>query len=85
MNNTLYNDLTICTSEVFRKLQFLQKESEILKDKAQRIDDLNKKLTYLIQTQKITNIETIDCAISWLYNSNLDTTEIINKIIEKDS
>lgn len=85
MNNTLYDDLTVCTSEIYRKLQFLQKESKILKDKAQRIDDLDKKLTYLIQTQEITDIETIDCAISWLYNSNLDATEIINKVIEKDS
>lgn len=84
MNNTLYNDLTICTSEVFRKLQFLKRESKILKDKAQRIDDLDKQLTYLIQTQKITDIEAIDCAISWLYNSNLDATEIVNKVIKKD-
>lgn len=84
MNNTLYNDLTICTSEVFRKLQFLKRESKILKDKAQRIDDLDKQLTYLIQTQKITDIEAIDYAISWLYNSNLDATEIVNKVIKKD-
>ena len=78
--NNLYNDLTNCTSFLFNLLENMDKEAEELEIKAKRIKELNRVLVYYIQNNKITNIEDIECALSWLNHSNLTIDEILEKI-----
>ena len=80
----LYNDLTDCTSPLFKMLESMNKEAEKLEQKAARIKELNRILVYRIQNGKITDIEDVNCALSWLDHSDLPVEEIL-KIIEKNS
>ena len=79
----LYNELTNCNSVLFKSLTNMDKEAEKLEAKTRRIRELNHSIVYLIQTGKITDIEDVNCALSWLYNSDLSVEEIMNTIFYK--
>ena len=78
--NNLYNDLTDCASLLYNLLENMDKEAKELETKAKRIKELNRILVYRIQNNKITNIEDVECALSWLNHSNLTIDEILEKI-----
>ena len=76
----MYDELTDCTSLVYKKLQALTDRAEALKAEAARIQEVNRMLVYRIQEGKLTDISDIDCAISWLDHSDLPAGKIIDKI-----
>ena len=75
-----HKDLTDPCTLVFKMMEKLTHEAEVLEKRAKRIRQLDRSLTYLIQCGKITDTEDIDCAIAWLNHSDLSTSEIIDKI-----
>ena len=78
----IHDDLTDPRTLVFKMMEQLTNEAEKLEERAKRIRQLDRSLTYLIQCGKITNTTDIDCAFAWLNHSNLTAGEIIDKIIE---
>lgn len=76
-----FESMDICDSNtlVFQLLQQMTDKANILKKEAERIEEVNRMLVYRIQSGKITDIDTINCAISWLAHSDLEPQEIIKK------
>lgn len=76
----LKDALTNRTSAVFTQLQALTSETKRLRTEADRIEELNQRLTYKIQNGQITDQEQVNCALAWLFRSNLSVDEILEKI-----
>lgn len=78
-----YNDLMDKTSLVVKMLNQLDAERKVLEKRAERIRKLNNALVNLIQDERITDTQDIDCAIAWLNRSNLEVWEIVNKVLSE--
>ena len=72
-------DICDCTTLAFQLLQGMTDKADALKQEANRIEEVNRMLVYRIQSGKITDVDTIMCAISWLTHSDLEPQEIIKK------
>lgn len=72
-------DICDCSTLAFQLLQGMTDKATILKKEAERIEEVNRMLVYHIQEGKITDVDTIMCALSWLAHSNLEPQEIIEK------
>ena len=77
-----YDDLTDTRTAPFEMLTQMDKEAERLERQAQKIRKLNCAIVRLIQDGRITDTKDIECAITWLYHSNLEPWEIVNKVLE---
>lgn len=74
------DQLTDCTSTLYRTLKDLLNEAQELRNKADRINNLHNCLVYNIQNDCITEQEQINSAIAWLHHSNLSVEEILTLI-----
>lgn len=72
-------DIYDCTTLTYQLLQGMTDKADALKQEAKRIEEVNRMLVYRIQEGKITDVDTIMCAISWLAHSDLEPQEIIKK------
>lgn len=75
------NDLTDCRSLTFRLLQEMTDYSRDLREKADRMEDLNYALVSYIRDGIIDDTEIIKMARAWYDHSELSSTEIMNKIL----
>ena len=57
-------------------------DSCYLRQKAERMDGLNRMIVNYIHAGIITDTEQIDCARSWFEHSNLEPYEILEKVLE---
>lgn len=81
----LTDQMTNCTSPVFKTLKNLSDKANDLENQAKRYRQMNHHLSYLIRNEYITNEEKINCAITWLEHSDLSPSDIIvKKIFNKD-
>lgn len=72
-------DICDCSTLAFQLLQGMTDKAGALKQEAKRIEEVNRMLVYRIQSGKITDVDTIMCAISWLAHSDLEPQEILEK------
>lgn len=64
-------------------IAILNKEAESYMNKAHRITEFTSLLTQYIENGKITNDETINCAIAWFnHNPQMSSIECINRAIQ---
>lgn len=75
------DDTITCTSLTFKLLQQMTCRAHDLRLQAERIDDLNFVLINYINAGVITDTEQIDAAWAWFNHSNLDTDEILKKVL----
>lgn len=75
------NSMDICdrSTLAFQLLQGMTDKANVLKKEAARIEEVNRMLVYRIQEGKITDVDTIMCALSWLAHTDLGPQEIIEK------
>lgn len=72
-------DICDCSTLAFQLLQGMTDKADVLKQEAKRIEEVNRMLVYRIQEGKITDVDTIMCALSWLAHSDLAPQEILEK------
>jgi len=72
-------DICDCSTLAFQLLQGMTDKANSLKKEAERIEEVNRMLVYRIQEGKITDVDTIMCALSWLAHTDLEPQEIIEK------
>lgn len=72
-------DIYDCSTLAFQLLQGMTDKADTLKKEAKRIEEVNRMLVYRIQSGKITDMDAINCALSWLAHSDLEPQEIIKK------
>ena len=75
-------DTTYSNSMAFKLLQEMTDYSRYLRQKAERMDDLNRMIVNYIHAGLITDTQQIDCARSWFEHSNLEPYEILEKVLE---
>lgn len=75
------DDLCDCSTLVYKQLQQLSDSAQAYREEANRINEVNRMLSYLIVEGKITDSEDIDCAIALLNHTDLSPIGIINKIL----
>ena len=67
---------------LYKALTALEEEADKKMREAERIKKMNDALACSIQSGEITDLETINAAISWLHHSSLSVEEIL-EIIKK--
>ena len=65
MTTELKYDLTDSSSLLFHNLEELDRQANKWQNKANRAKELNRILVYKIQNNYITDMEIVNCAISW--------------------
>lgn len=74
-------DICDTSTLAYKLLQQMTDKAKTLRKEAERIEEVNRMLVYHIQVGKITDVETIMCAISWLSHSALEPHEILEKCL----
>jgi len=72
-------DIYNCSTLTFQLLKGMIDSANNLKKEAERIEEVNRMLVHRIQEGKITDVDTIMCALSWLTHSDLEPQEILEK------
>ena len=75
-------DTTYSNSMTFKLLQEMTDYSHYLRQKAERMDELNRLIVTYIHDGRITDTRQIDCARSWFEHSDLDPCEILEKVLK---
>lgn len=76
---SLYDDLTDCTSEIYKKLQSLDKEYQKLKLQLARLNDFQNGISYFIMEEKLTSMEDVDAILGYYYNDVCSCVEAFQK------
>ena len=76
------DDTTCSDSMAFKLLQEMTNYSRCLRQKAERMDVLNRMIVNYIHAGIITDTRQIDCARSWFKHSDLEPYEILEKVLE---
>lgn len=76
---SLYDDLTDCTSEIYKKLQSLDKEYQKLKLQIARLNDFQNGISYFIMEEKLTSMEDVDAILGYYYNDICSCVEAFQK------
>lgn len=75
----LYDDLTDCTSEIYKKLQSLDKEYQKLKLQMARLNDFQNGISYFIMEEKLTSMKDVDAILGYYYNDVCSCAEAFQK------
>ena len=75
-------DTTYSNSMAFKLLQEMTDYSRYLRQKAERMEELNCLAVMYIHEGIITDTEQIDCARAWFNHSDLEPYEIFKKVLE---
>ena len=78
------NDTTDGASLAYALLTQISKEANYFRTKADRLDELNRTLIYYIHSNKITDTQQIEAAVSWEKHTNLPIQEIMNLVLRND-
>lgn len=76
---SLNDDLTDGTSEIYKKLQSLDKEYQKLKLQIARLNDFQNGISYFIMEEKLTSMEDVDAILGYYYNDVCSCAEAFQK------